>query len=306
MRLAVVLMAVAAFAQPRQVAITIDDLPRGGDDRSGNSLAAIEAMTAKLLRPLRGSHAIGFVNPARDSAVSIGDAGLQSVLRQWLSAGLDLGNHTNTHPNINNTPLADYEADILAAEPAITRALGRRSVFFRHPFLFTGKDSATRAALARFLDEHQYRVAPVTIDNSDWMFAAVYADARKRSEAEAVRVRGIYLAYMETMFAFWESKGREIAGEDFPQILLIHANQLNADAMPELLAMMRRRGYRFVSLEQALRHRAYQLTDGYTGPWGISWIRRWALAKGIKITGEPEEPKEISDAFAKLSKANAP
>ena len=306
MRLAVLLLSTGLWATPKEVAITIDDLPRGGDDASALDMATITAMTKKLLGPLRGTRAIGFVNPGRNSAESIGAEGLQRVLRQWRQAGLDLGNHTQTHPNINQTPLADYTADIVAAEPAITRALGHRPLYFRHPFLFTGKDAATRAALSRFLEEHNYRVAPVTVDNSDWMFAAVYAEARKRSAAEAARVRGIYLAYMETMFAFWEAKGREIAGEDFPQILLIHANQLNADAMPDLLAMMRRRGYRFVSLQRALRHRAYQLADGYTGPWGISWIRRWALAKGIKITGEPEEPKEIADAFAKLKKATAP
>jgi len=259
------LFVLSLAAQPREVAITIDDLPRGGDDPAAFHYDAIRAMTEKLLKPLAGTHAIGFVNPGRDSATAIGDDGLQRILRLWREAGLDLGNHTQTHPNINKTALADYQADVLAAEPAITKARGARSVYFRHPFLFTGPDAATRAALSRFLDEQRYVVAPVTVDNSDWLFAAVYAAAAN--------------------------------GGDIPQILLIHANQLNADAMPDLLALMRRRGYRFIPVEQALRHPAYRLADGYTGPWGISWIRRWAAAKGIRLTGEPNEPKEILDAF---------
>ena len=49
------------------------------------------------------------------------------------------------------------------------------------------------------------------------------------------------------------------------KVLLLHANQLNADSMPELLAMMRRRGYQFVTLETALQDPAYRLPDRVCG-----------------------------------------
>ena len=82
----------------------------------------------------------------------------------------------------------------------------------------------------------------------------------------------------------------EVVGREFPQILLIHANQLNADLMPDLLAMFRRRGYTFVSLEQALADPAYRLEDGYAGRNGFSWIHRWSRTKGMKPKGEPDPP----------------
>ena len=70
------LLAIAAvWAQPRQVSITIDDLPRGGDG-GGRDLASIRAMTEKLLEPLRGIPVIGFVNAGR--AQQLGDDGLQT------------------------------------------------------------------------------------------------------------------------------------------------------------------------------------------------------------------------------------
>ena len=65
-------LALAAFAQPRQVAITIDDLPRGGDTTHDRDLAAIRAMTVKLLAPLRGVPLIGFVNGGRKADSWIG------------------------------------------------------------------------------------------------------------------------------------------------------------------------------------------------------------------------------------------
>lgn len=48
-----VLLALAATAERRELAITIGDVPRGGDSRTERSLGAVEAMTEKLLRPFR-------------------------------------------------------------------------------------------------------------------------------------------------------------------------------------------------------------------------------------------------------------
>ncbi len=169
-------VALAAAAQTRSVAITVDDLPRGGDSNE-RDLAALRTLTNELLKPFRGVPVIGFVNAGR--APQLGEAGLQAILKIWLDHGATLGNHTWSHPALNTTPLADYEADILRGEPAVAQALGHTPVYFRHPYLQTGKDADTRHALEKFLDEHHYTIAPVTLDNSDWMFAALYAPAVK-------------------------------------------------------------------------------------------------------------------------------
>jgi peptidoglycan/xylan/chitin deacetylase (PgdA/CDA1 family) len=292
--------ALAAYGQHRQVAITIDDLPRGGDGNDGRDLASIRALTNQLLDPLRGIPVIGFVNAGR--AEELGPAGLQKILKLWLDHGATLGNHTWSHPDLNTTPLADYEADLLRGEPPVTQALGHAPVYFRHPFLHAGKDAATRRGLEAFLDQHHYRIAPVTLDDSDWMFAAVYAPALKSDPALAVRVRETYLAYMESIFAFFEERSREVVGREFPQTLLIHASRLNADAMPDLLAMMRRRRYAFVSLDEALKDPAYRLPDDYFGTGGFSWIHRWSRTRGMAPKGEPDEPGWIAEAYRKLRK----
>jgi hypothetical protein len=87
-------------------------------------------------------------------------------------------------------------------------------------------------------------------------------------------------------------------GHEFPQILLIHASQLNADLMPDLLAMFRRRGYEFVSLDRALADDAYDSPDAYVGRNGFSWIHRWSRSKGMAPKGEPEPPEWVSKARA--------
>lgn len=83
----------------RQVAITIDDLQRGGDGGPYDP-ASVRAMTEKLLRPFREQKipVIGFVNAGRNVKNTVE---LQKVLNLWLGAGADLGNHSYSHIDIN-------------------------------------------------------------------------------------------------------------------------------------------------------------------------------------------------------------
>ena len=280
-------------AAGRQVAITIDDLPRGGD-RGPTDLASLRAMTEQLLRPFHEQKipVIGFVNEGRGSLAA---NGLRQILDLWLDSGADLGNHSYSHLSLNETPLEQYTADILKGEPVLRAALaarGRKIEFYRHPFLHTGPTPEVKRGLEQFLDRHGYRVAPVTIDTDDYLFAAQYTSPGYKD-----RVRREYIPYMESVVAFFEKRSVEVVGREIPQILLIHASQLNADLMPELLAMFRRRGYTFVSLDQALRDPAYRLPDQFVSEKGISWIHRWGQTKGIPIQYEPGAPKWVQEGW---------
>lgn len=286
----------ARSASAGEVAITIDDLPCGGDAETERSFEAVRAMTEKLLRPFREQRipVTGFVNEGR--AVDFGPDGLREVLELWLDAGAELGNHSHSHLSINNVPLAELTADITRGEPVVRAALearGRQLRYFRHPFLFTGPTPEVKAGLQAFLDGQGYVVAPVTLDNADYMFAALYTRPERRE-----RVRREYVPYMESVVASFEAASRALLGREFPQVLLIHANELNADLMPELLAMFRRRGYTFVTLDEALADEAYRLPEDYVGRGGFSWIHRWTRTKGLPMRAEPEPPAWVGEGWA--------
>jgi hypothetical protein len=88
-------------------------------------------------------------------------------------------------------------------------------------------------------------------------------------------------------------------GRDIRQILLVHANALNADRFGELAAMIESRGYRFVSLDRALEDEAYGSADTFTGTSGITWIHRWALTRKVAkafYAGEPAVPPFVAEA----------
>ncbi len=289
---------------PRQVAVTFDDLPT--TSVLPQTIAARESLTVVLLDAILAQRvpAIGFVNAVKltgnDGAE---DERAVALLSRWLEAGLELGNHTYSHPDLHTTPLAEFEADLVRGETVLRRLLearGQKLRFFRHPFLHTGRDLGTRDSLEAFLAARGERVAPVTIDNADYIFAAAYDRARVRADtAMTRRIATAYLDYMEAVVAFYEAQSTAILGRELPQILLVHASRLNADQFGPLARRLTQRGYRFIPLEQALTDSAYRSSDRYTGPAGITWLHRWALTRGMPgatFQGEPVVPDWVNDA----------
>jgi peptidoglycan/xylan/chitin deacetylase (PgdA/CDA1 family) len=278
----------------RRVAVTFDDLPQtGGGFADG---ASVVENNRKIVAALRASRipAVGFVNERQLKAEGQAEE-RRAALRLWAEAGLELGNHTYAHRSFYNTPLAEFQQEVVRGEPftrGLMEARGGRLRYFRHPFLNTGRTLADKRAFERFLAGRGYEVAPVTHDNMEWIFAREYAKALAAKDAgKARRVAAEYVPYMEEVFEFYEKLSVELFGREIPQVLLVHANLLNGDHFPALAEMMRRRGYQFVTLEEALRDEAYRHEDAYVGPVGISWLQRWLVTRGKEFRKEPYLPE---------------
>jgi peptidoglycan/xylan/chitin deacetylase (PgdA/CDA1 family) len=305
--------ATAALAQGgatgRTVAVTFDDLPAPGGGSVSNEPARLRETTARLLAAVRahGVPGVGFVN---EGQLVVAGEGLPeretrlALLKMWLDAGLELGNHTYSHPSLNKAPLEDFQADVVRGEPTLLALLsdrGQKLRYFRHPFLQVGLELDKRQAFEAFLARRGYTIAPVTIDNDEYIYAAVYASALRRGDAEtAAKIGADYLRYMEEVFAFVEDVSRRLTGREIRQILLLHANAINADYFDRLAARIEARGYRFITLEQALQDEAYRLPDTYVGAWGISWLHHWELTAGQKRSASPDPPEWVLQAYQGL------
>jgi peptidoglycan/xylan/chitin deacetylase (PgdA/CDA1 family) len=287
-----------AAAPRREVAVTFDDLPAPQGE-----LEDMRGITARLLESVKrnGVPAIGFVNEGKLYRRGETDARTE-LLRAWLDAGLELGNHTFSHINLQRRPLEEYKDDVLRGETVTRMLLAERGMklrYFRHPFLFTGTTPEYKRGLADFLAARGYTVAPVTIDNGDYIFADVYMKAKKRGDAEAAkRVADAYVPYMESVVEHFERLSSETYGREVKHVLLLHANEINADRFDELAAMLKRRGYAFVTLEEALKDPAYSEPDALYKN-GISWLHRWRMHQGLPVKGEPEVPKFVDELYKK-------
>lgn len=292
-----------AAQEPRQVAVTIDDLPAnmfGGDNDDW------AAMTTALVAGLVANEipAIGFVNENKLYADGALDERRVDMLRAWVDAGLELGNHSYSHPDLHDTPLADFQADVLRGE-VVTRQLlagvGEQPRYFRHPFLHTGMSLEVRDGLHDFLADHGYRVAPVTIDNLEYIAARAYDHALVRNDDDlARRVADAYVEYMDAVTGYYEQQADALFGRPIAHTLLLHANRLNARVLPRLLDDLRSRGYEFVSLDEALEDPVYDSPDEFTGRGGITWLHRWALTAGKRgefFGTEPDLPQFVHEVY---------
>jgi peptidoglycan/xylan/chitin deacetylase (PgdA/CDA1 family) len=290
----------------RTLAVTVDDLPFVG---YGLPLPGIEAATRDLLAAFAAHRvpAIGFVN--EDKLLVHGEVDRRiALLEAWLDGGHELGNHTYGHVGFQATPLAAYEEAVLKGEVvtrSLLRARGRLPRYFRHPFTQTGPTAEAKSAFEVFLREHGYVVAPFTVEHDDFVFARVYADALAKGDgALAERVREAYLHQLDLAMDVYESMAEDLFGRAIPQVLLIHASALNAACLEAMLQRLLARGYRFVSLDEALRDPAYASPDGFIGPQGPSWLLRFSLglARPTRKRGQPDPPDWIQERYSALER----
>lgn len=285
-------ISVNAQLTQKTIAVTIDDLPVVSTRRD---LKNRQAITKKLIGHIKKARvpAIGFVNENKLHADGKRNEAEVDLLRMWLDAGLELGNHTYSHRSADAISVKEYQDDILRGEiitKELLKAKNREMRYFRHPFLQTGADMEVKNSIYKFLDEHGYTVAPITFDNADYIFSRAYDIAFDKGDMKVMKQVGdAYVPYMEKKVEYWERQSVKTLGREMSQTLLIHANFINSDYFDDLAAMFKKRGYKFVSLEEALKDDAYRLPDKFTRRAGISWLHRWTLDKGRDYV-LPDEP----------------
>lgn len=244
--LLIALVQVATAAPARTMAMTIDALPTVSV--MGQDIVRAEKTTRDLLAAIAkaGVPAIGFVNEGKLQPGGKMDPRRVALLQQWLDAGLELGNHTFSHPDLHGMPLKEFQDDVVRGEVATRGLLAAK-----------GRCRATSGI---------------------------------RSCTPAGRSRS-GTAWSPSCY---EQQSVLILGREPAQTLLLHANALNAATLEALVERIRKRGYTFVPLGEALKDPAYASKDEYVGAGGITWLHRWALSRRGP---DPIRPHRLNPRF---------
>jgi peptidoglycan/xylan/chitin deacetylase (PgdA/CDA1 family) len=245
--------------------------------------------------------ATGFVNEYKID--DLGPARQTAILRAWLDAGMDLGNHTFSHDSPNAVGAKAYVEDIAKGE-AVTSPAGRaaarklvspaRSGNRRH----AGRQGADRRLAGRPRLPHR----PVTLNATDWRFAEPYDDAVAHHDGpRAARIRAAYLAYTREMIGWYRKGAHALFGRDIAYVLL-HDTRLNADSIDALARLLRQARLKPVSLAQAMRDPAYRTPDAYAAKEGIDWMERFALSmkKDLPWDSFHDVPKWVQAEYDKV------
>jgi peptidoglycan/xylan/chitin deacetylase (PgdA/CDA1 family) len=264
----------------RKVAVTIDDGPATGP---GRDIAAFQRISRSLREIFVAEKvpAIMFVNERQFNVDGQRDARV-ALLHEWLDAGLDLGNHTYSHPNLTQVGAQRFMDDIVQGEVISRAALeqrGKKLVWFRYPFLASGSGEVAKA-VEDFLGQRGYRIAPVTVDYQDYSFAGTYVRHLRAGETQKAEEHfGVVMQTLDHGFSRAEARSLEIFGYEAPLVLLIHCNEMNALTLRRAIQRMRDRGYRFVSIDEAMEDPAYRTPGLRPGAMGGGFFNGVAAAK---------------------------
>lgn len=289
-------------AQAPTVAMTVDDLPylpgtlQPLNPRDGKNALATNQ---KILHAFSRHYipATGFV--IGQNVERLGTESGESVLKLWIGPGFDLGNHFYSHADTDSITVEDAEQEILRDETAIKpllESVSREPRYLRFPYNHTGDSKEKHDALAAFLASHGYQMAPCTIDSSDYIFNNAYAVALARHDKQtATKLRADYLAYTAAEIDWYTKLDKQVFGRDVTHIMLLHDTPLNADTIEAVIALFSERGYRFVTLSEALKDPAYAVPETYITKFGPMWGYRWAKELGVQVSGrdEPDPPAWI-------------
>ncbi|HSS79218.1 MAG TPA: DUF4440 domain-containing protein [Thermoanaerobaculia bacterium] len=261
--------------------ISVDDLPVAGGGLHTDP-GERELITRGLLAALAKHHvpAVGLViwGNVKTGADRV-------LLRRWLVAGHELGNHSANHLDFSKTGADAYVADVEAGRAGLAGFLAgeddRHVRFFRFPFLDEGDTPAKLDAIRAYLAHSGQRNLPVTIDDQDWEFEKPWVEARRKSDSkEMERVGEEYQESLHVEIRDQEAKGDRLFGRIVPQILLLHANEVGAAQWDRLFTWLEERGYRFATADEVLADAAFKDPPRYVGDAGFGlWDRMVALRR---------------------------
>ena len=264
-------------------------------DRMENPPKDADAAMRLLVEKLKAHKvpAIGFV-----SGNMVADEGGKmfpvrtEIVRTWRDAGFEIGIGGYKHIWFHDTPVDEYIANVEKNEAITKKILAEKNIplrYFSYPFLNNGKTAEDKNQFESWLASRGLRSVKYTFDNNEWMYSFAYDMARKDNDINTMKeIRIEYLDYMTKMLEHFEGYSQDMFGRDIAQTLVLTPSRLITDTADEFFGLLAKRGYKFVSMDEAQSDEAYQTEEKIVdSKSGISWFERWQMAKGKKLRDEP-------------------
>ena len=282
-----VLLVVNVCAAQR-VAITFDDLPLNGDLPPGVTRVRIARDTLALLKARHAPPAYGFINANKLE----GNPDAAEALKLWAAAE-PMGNHTYGHMDLNANPAEAFEREIDENEPALELLAGKDANWhwLRYPFLREGETVEKRRAVRAYLQAHGYRVAQVTLDWEDYLWNSAYARCAAKNDVQSIAwLKSSYLSIESSYLDLGRDLAKTVYGHDINHVLLLHLGAFSSTILPDALDLMQKKGFTFVTLEEAESEPVYDGDPDVGSKYGGTLLELWMEAKKIKFPPVMEKP----------------
>lgn len=266
-------------AQATEVAITVDDIPLSGPLPPNTTRMQIAQEMLAAFKKHHIKDVYGFIN-----GVNIPNDEFMNILYAWVNDGQLLGNHTYMHNNLARVSTEAYINDINKNDPFLKKAMGNKDYkYFRYPFLSEGNTPQKRDAIRNYLASQGYKIAPVTIDFSDWEFNPPYVRCLRRNNQQGVAwVEQNFMQQSVSALQRAQAMSQALFNRDIKQILLIHIGACDAKMVDQLLTAYEQHGVKFIPLNVAMSDPAYQLTPSFSDTRAFTYLNQIRKMKGLK------------------------
>jgi peptidoglycan-N-acetylglucosamine deacetylase len=286
--------ALLATAAAQEVALTFDDLPAHGPLPPGMTRLDVAKSIIATLKAANAPQVYGFINAVKLEQVPEDRA----VLEEWRAAGYLLGNHTYSHLSLTDNTVEAFEKDIAANEPALRSLMGKEDWhWFRYPFLWEGETLEKRDAVRAYLKDRGYRVAQVTLDFEDYAWNAPFARCAAKNDQKSIEwLKSSYLDTARQYIELDQKMSQMVFGRDVKHVFLLHLGGFQTVMLPQLLDLLKQKGFRLVTLEEAESDPAYQSNPNAALKYGGSLLEQMIEARHLKYP--PVSPKPMKELEA--------
>jgi peptidoglycan-N-acetylglucosamine deacetylase len=292
--LVVLFLALHTIAAAQEVALTFDDLPAHGPLPPGMTRLDVARSIIKTLKAANAPSVYGFINAIKLERVPADMA----VLKEWRSAGYLLGNHTYSHMSLNDNTVESFEKDIAANEPALRSLMGKEDWhWFRYPFLWEGDRLEKRNEVRTYLKDHGYRVAQVTLDFEDYAWNEPYARCMAKNDQQAIEwLKSSYIDTARQCIELDQKMSHMVFERDVKYVMLLHLGGFQTVMLPQLLDLLKQKGFKLVTLEEAESDPAYQSNPNAALKYGGTLLQQTIEAK--QLAYPPVKPKPMKELDA--------
>lgn len=271
-----------------EMALTIDDIPAHETEAPGLSRLEIHKKILATLKKHNLKGVYGFLNGGKISTTPDGE----KIVQEWVKAGQNLGNHTLTHQWLAKVSADTFIHEISSNEEFLKNYSTKPNwKWFRYPFLAEGDSLEKRNAIRDYLLKNNYKTAQVTVDSNDWAWNDPYSRCLGTKDQKSIQwLKSTFLKNAEAELTQVEEWSKKLFNRSIKHVLLIHVGSLTSEVLDDLLSLYKRKGVKFISLEQASKDPLYSEDPQITMTYGLPLVSQWAQKKGMWIPYNPARP----------------
>jgi len=251
MRFIFLILIFSFSTQAKEIALTFDDAPMNSSQHFDTNSRTEELI--QKLKTLNVPEAMIFANPCKgDSSTSV-----VAQLKKYIEAGFLIGNHTCSHPKLDDVGFADFSKDAEKADKMLS-SLFRGQKFFRFPFLNEGKNEKLRNQMQDWLKANQYRNGMVSVDTDDYIFSWAINQAKHQGKKiDYKKIETLFLKHLIGAVDFYDDLAVKTIGYSPKHVILLHEMDATVMFIDSLVKELRKNGWKIISAKDAFEDKLY-------------------------------------------------